>query len=232
MRIAHLAHASLEVDASALLNDVRGFVRSRMKVEGRGERNMVASREGLGPHRLRTRRSRCIRVRCDIANVMTTERTLDLAGKRQWLRAPGDTSRGRGMHGRGLSLIVRASARRCCGRRQLLNKRVLAGCRMGAPRLGWCRRTRYPGRPFGVLTIALRHVVPSAIVHDPAASIAAYPSVGAIWERPSSKTFPECSQRTWRHEDCVYCCTSAPSFEASDHLCGAMLRAALERRRG
>src|SRR6185503_9249581 len=52
MRIAHLAHASLEMDASALLHDVRCFVRSGMKVGGRGERNMVAGRECLRPHRL------------------------------------------------------------------------------------------------------------------------------------------------------------------------------------
>jgi len=173
MRIAHLAHASLEMDASALLHDVRCFVRSGMKVGGRGERNMVAGRECLRPHRLRARSSRYICVRFDTANVMTTECTLDLARERQWLRTPRDTSRGRGVHGRRVSLIAQTSTRKWTGRRQLLNKRLLTGCRMGALLLGRCRPTCYLGRPFGILTIALRHGVPSALVHDPAGYIAA-----------------------------------------------------------
>jgi len=51
--IRRLADAALELDAAALLDDVRGLVRRGVEVGRSGERDVIADRDALGAHRRR-----------------------------------------------------------------------------------------------------------------------------------------------------------------------------------
>ena len=87
--IAGLADAALQVNAAALLDDVRRLVRRGVQRWCAVECDVIARRERLGAHRARALAGGAIGVRRDPADVVAPERLLDLREIRQ--RATGAT---------------------------------------------------------------------------------------------------------------------------------------------
>jgi hypothetical protein len=82
VHITALADPTLQLHTAALLDDVRGFVRRRMKARGGGERNVVSGGIGIGADRAARGRGRSAHVRLDTADVVPTEQALDRVGMR------------------------------------------------------------------------------------------------------------------------------------------------------
>lgn len=97
--VAGLADAALELDAAALLNDMRGFVCCGMEIGRRYKGDVVAHRERLRVHCVRASGGGRVRVRLDSADVMASKQLLDLLRVRQGVRAARDTIGGSGMNG-------------------------------------------------------------------------------------------------------------------------------------
>jgi hypothetical protein len=75
--VAGRADAALEVDAGALLNDVRGLVRGGVEIRRAGERDVVAAREAGGAHVVAGLPGGAVGVRLDAGDVEPAERALD-----------------------------------------------------------------------------------------------------------------------------------------------------------
>lgn len=137
--IAGRADAALELDAAALLNDVRGFVRSCMQIGAATQHDVIAGRVCIGAHGLRGCGCVGTRVSLDRRYVVTTERTLDRVREGQARRRCGHAPLRRSMDGALVALLVlvsRALLHRGRRSEDLLDQRLLAGRRRVRPRLG------------------------------------------------------------------------------------------------
>jgi hypothetical protein len=104
--IASRADPALELNAAALLDDVRGGVEARRAHEG----DVITGGERLRPHRLRRLRGRTASVRVDAADIVAAEQPLDRLGVRQRACRASDTSSRRGVH---LSIAAGHEIRLC-----------------------------------------------------------------------------------------------------------------------
>jgi hypothetical protein len=138
VRVAGLSDPAFQLNATALLHNVRGFVGGRVEVGRRGERDVVPAGERLRSHLARACSGGSIGVSLDAADVVVTEQALDVAGEGEGLRGAGDSVRGGGVHVGRLSprdRVARCRAWRGLG--ELLYQGLFPGSRrFRVPRLG------------------------------------------------------------------------------------------------
>jgi hypothetical protein len=75
--VACRANAALQLDTTALLNHVRGFVRNGVEIGAAPQYDVIGGRVCIGTHRLCGCGGVRTGMRLDRRDVMTTERALD-----------------------------------------------------------------------------------------------------------------------------------------------------------
>ncbi len=136
--VAGGAHATLELNAPALLHHVRRLVRRGVQVGLGAEGHIAALGIGARVHAGAGRRRALVGVRADVRDVMRTERTLDLGAERHRVPRAGHTCVRAGMHGvraaEPLGQLDRPRPDRSSGLLALHGARAELRCHTGAAR--------------------------------------------------------------------------------------------------
>jgi hypothetical protein len=136
VRVAGLVDAAFELDAAALMHEVRGLVRRGVKAGLARERDVVAGRVRLGADRAACGRGVAADVSLDPADIVTAEQPPDRVAVRERGACALDAMRGDGMDASRRHPHA-GGARRTLHRRarpELLAQRPLADDRRGSAR--------------------------------------------------------------------------------------------------